>query len=769
MNAGIRSGRTSATVLLGLVLLSHPTHACAGEDRHGLDERTGELVREVADLYRGLKSLQVKAESGHRYAVGPETVTMTQTFEIALRRPAELAIRLIEGGGAVSVVSDGEKLHVLDPVEGRYTENKAPKDLDGLQYTEGGMMLMHGGTLFLTALYSSDPYTTMLDGVTRGEYLGRTDLDGTEAHHMKFHQDRFDWEMWVATGGKPTILRCTMDMSKWFAELAEEDPDLKGMESTYWINFRGWRLDEDLPGSTFAFTPPAGAEKIDSFMDAFDPDADDHDGPHVTLGEPAPDFELDLLDGGTVRLSDHKGKHVVILDFWATWCGPCVRALPVVAGVAKDYADKGVVFYAANLEEEPDTIRRTLERREIECAVALDTDGGVSDDYEVRGIPHMTIIDKEGVIQVVHVGFGADQEQQLRDEIEAVLKGEDLASRAIAAFREGETIGEVEAGRTSGEIVKGLESAWMIPGQWGAVVADPKSETVFALTHRGTCVRFDGRGRALGQSRLRGMHGGTLLRTARLGRDGGVGLLGFSTWGRSLTTYDAEGERLWSYTEGMGINEVAAGDLTGDGRDEIVIGYNGFSGIHVLDADGDLVWKFGEIANVWHVTIGDVTGDGHPEVVTTSASGDVHVFDRKGERLHVIKSPGGYATWVETARFRATDDRDTLLVEGSGLFRSYLVAMNLDGGRLWRCAIGGRTADIHDGRAAPGGAMMALVTSKDVVKVVDLGDGRIIAEAGKQGDLPGIAWLAAGDGERLLIVATDEALNAFRVVPAKGD
>src|SRR5687767_4033725 len=76
----------------------------------------------------------------------------------------------------------------------------------------------------------------------------------------------------------------------------------------------------------------------------FDPNA----AKHALVDKPAPDFTADLLDGKRVTLASHKGKDIVILDFWATWCAPCIVSLPLMTDLANKYADQGVVLYAVN-------------------------------------------------------------------------------------------------------------------------------------------------------------------------------------------------------------------------------------------------------------------------------------------------------------------------------------------------------------------------------------------------------------------------------------
>ena len=92
----------------------------------------------------------------------------------------------------------------------------------------------------------------------------------------------------------------------------------------------------------------------------------------------------------------------------------------------------------------------------------------------------------------------------------------------------------------------------------------------------------------------------------------------------------APGKPLWSYLGGGGVDDVWAADLNGDGLDEVIIGYNGGTGVHVLDHSGKLLWKNTAVANVWHVDAGNFAGDGRPAVVTTSAAGKVHLLQADG-------------------------------------------------------------------------------------------------------------------------------------------
>lgn len=144
------------------------------------------------------------------------------------------------------------------------------------------------------------------------------------------------------------------------------------------------------------------------------------------VGKTAPDFTLELLDGKSFQLSRRKGK-VVVLDFWATWCGPCIQAMPQVDGVVREFKDQGVELVAVNLQEGPDKIKSTLERLKLDPIVALDIDGVVASRYAATAIPQTVIIDRDGNVARLFVGGGSGFADQLRTALQDVVGGKEAA------------------------------------------------------------------------------------------------------------------------------------------------------------------------------------------------------------------------------------------------------------------------------------------------------------------------------------------------------
>ena len=139
------------------------------------------------------------------------------------------------------------------------------------------------------------------------------------------------------------------------------------------------------------------------------------------VGKPAPDFELKLLGGGKFRLSEHKG-HVVVLDFWATWCGPCVNAMPQVDKAVEELKDQQVELVAVNMQEDQKAIKGLLERLDLNPTVALDQDGKTAEKYSVTAIPQTVVIDAEGNIARLFVGTSPTFGEQLSASLKDVLE-----------------------------------------------------------------------------------------------------------------------------------------------------------------------------------------------------------------------------------------------------------------------------------------------------------------------------------------------------------
>lgn len=140
------------------------------------------------------------------------------------------------------------------------------------------------------------------------------------------------------------------------------------------------------------------------------------------VGFLAPDFTLELLDGGEMTLSDFRGQ-VVLVNLWASWCLPCRTEMPAIETVYQEYRDRGFVVLGVNTtnQDSEQDARAFLQEVGVTFPILLDRNGEVSREYQLRGLPTSFFIDRNGVIRAVIVG-GPMSEVVIRTNIETLLE-----------------------------------------------------------------------------------------------------------------------------------------------------------------------------------------------------------------------------------------------------------------------------------------------------------------------------------------------------------
>ena len=123
----------------------------------------------------------------------------------------------------------------------------------------------------------------------------------------------------------------------------------------------------------------------------------------IQVGNVAPDFQLPNLDYEPMSLNELRGKPVV-LNFWATWCPPCVDEMPYLQEIHEEYSDKGLILLAINIGESPTTVENFLQNNNLALPVLLDVGGVVAQQYSILRVPTTFFIDGDGVIQEKRIG-----------------------------------------------------------------------------------------------------------------------------------------------------------------------------------------------------------------------------------------------------------------------------------------------------------------------------------------------------------------------------
>ena len=134
----------------------------------------------------------------------------------------------------------------------------------------------------------------------------------------------------------------------------------------------------------------------------------------------APTFNLPGVNNSQVNLADYRGK-VVLVDFWASWCTPCIRSFPWMDGMVEKYGAQGFEIIAINMDQDAMLAEKFLSRYPNKLTIAFDPQGVVAEQYEIMGLPNSFILNKQGEIVYKHVGFRLSELDKYEAEILSLL------------------------------------------------------------------------------------------------------------------------------------------------------------------------------------------------------------------------------------------------------------------------------------------------------------------------------------------------------------
>jgi hypothetical protein len=223
-----------------------------------LDKKAVELCKKVGNFYKNAKTFHTEGAFVSKIDNNGEKREINVAAVYDIERPNRLSLKTQMDGDSKKgpdIISDGKKLTVYRKALKQYVEEDAPNDVSGL----GSKVLPIGP--FMTGilvpnLLNDDPGDSLLQGVNSCSYVGLDKVDGTSAHHMKFSQDQFDWEMWVAAEGKPFVLRMSQSV---------DGPNGK---TKFTETYKNSTVDAPAVKDAFTFTPPKDAAKVDEFKES---------------------------------------------------------------------------------------------------------------------------------------------------------------------------------------------------------------------------------------------------------------------------------------------------------------------------------------------------------------------------------------------------------------------------------------------------------------------------------------------------------------------
>jgi peroxiredoxin len=246
----------------------------------------------------------------------------------------------------------------------------------------------------------------LADGMKEISKAADVSLGGLSYTALDFRGDQADYRVLVDPKTH-LIQQMTVDLKKSIQATGRSDVE----RALVTLNYTAVKPDGKIAEGQFAWAAPEGSKDVAA--------ADTEEGDAVALvGKEAPDFKLNDLDGTVVIMANQKGS-VVVLDFWATWCGPCRQSLPGLNKIYKEFQAKGMKAWAVDLQEGKEKIQPVKAQLIPDVPVLLDEKSEVAKKYGVSGIPQTVIIGKDGKVKKVLVGSG--NEAKIKQAVEAAL------------------------------------------------------------------------------------------------------------------------------------------------------------------------------------------------------------------------------------------------------------------------------------------------------------------------------------------------------------
>ncbi|MDP8245446.1 MAG: redoxin domain-containing protein [Candidatus Hinthialibacter antarcticus] len=367
-----------------------------------IDEDAQSLLKSVVRSFGAANNGRIHVDSEVTFRMQGMEDNYTKEYVFAWERPNKFAWRTGAETTGPSVISDGSKLFHYIESTSAYVESDAPVSLAELDLFPNDEDHIQGvrnpETIYHDFLLGADPWKELTRGM-KSITFERDDSNAEGVHTIRLEREDFAYTFWVKKGDAPSLVKIKPEWNDFIAQGGIAGSEGLSIENE--IQLSDWQLGSPVDPSVFQFTPGDGIRKAASLDDALTPPP-----------PPAPDFSIQLMDGGEFKLSEYKGKKVVVLDFWATWCPPCRAAMPVMEEIAETYKDD-VVILALNQQEPAETVKSYLSKNGFHPMVALDG-GRVAGLYEVSVMPTFVIIDKEGMMRDYIPGFDPDIEKRIQ-------------------------------------------------------------------------------------------------------------------------------------------------------------------------------------------------------------------------------------------------------------------------------------------------------------------------------------------------------------------
>ncbi|MGD0390871.1 MAG: redoxin domain-containing protein, partial [Tepidisphaeraceae bacterium] len=354
-----------AVIVIGLAALSRSSgQSAATQPAVTIAPQARQILNQLRDAYASLKSLAVSGTVDGRFDIdGVQSANKGQFTGLysstgLFRSEMKDASSTTQPTGDLLLGNTGEKIYLFLPEHNRYQIIDAPRGKVDLSTLGDDVAdLLRNQDLSLALALAGDASGELSQNASSILSVDDVKIDGRPFPAIVLVCPRYDMTL-VVDPQTHLLRRAVADLAK--------NARLQGAQNVKSALLTMDYLNTPAVGAEagrFAWSPPPGAQPLTA----------DASGSALE-GKPAPAFSLPGLDGKDVSAPSLKGS-VYVLDFWATWCGPCVASLPHLDAIYKDFKPRGVKFFAIDVNEDKNTIQKFVNDSKLAIPVLLDSDG----------------------------------------------------------------------------------------------------------------------------------------------------------------------------------------------------------------------------------------------------------------------------------------------------------------------------------------------------------------------------------------------------------
>ena len=767
------------------------------------EQAARDLLARMVEVYQGATSYADQGKIRITGRLNGQNIDVPSDYMVAVQRPGKVRMQVNQG----ILVSDGQQtwaflLSLANQVLHRPVapemsiETIFADHLVAAAMGQGPNQVYSWVPIQLILMMSNDPLEVLLQSVDDLR-MDQPDMIGLNAcYRVRGRHSGGEIVFWIDQGTH-VLRRFEFPIE----QLQRIVADGQVQNLALVAEFADANVNSQINEAAFKFEAPQGVDMVDTFLP-----------PVLTiLGKPAGDFSFVDLEGKPVTAQSLAGK-VVVLDFWASWCEPCRKSLPLIEEVYQQFKDNDKVAFLAvsvdNFEDGPNgpkvedaALTETFAELKVTIPIVRDPAREAGMKFGISNIPTSVLIGSNGEIQDWEAGVTAEIGTRLTEKLNSLLAGESLSQQKLDQYLvqsaerqkqfEGWLAKRVAENFLSGPISfdrpdRTQPTAFKLSRLWGCqelgqpgniVVIpghDDAGQKLLVLDRGASVAELSPDGKVTARYALPASEGQPVsyLRTA-VGADGIRYYVGGAVGSQQIHLLDSSFQAVLSYPKDVvenphqGIGDVQFSDLDADGKLELCVGFQGAEGLRSVTLDGSQAWDNRKLDYLLRLA---VLGPGASEanrLLATHQFGTVAVFEPDGKFDREIRFAGLALYWIVAADLDGDSEPELCALSPNESGDFVALGVDLKGEILWSYAL---PQGIHQypiepvvaGQLFEEGPGQWLISASDGSIHVIAADGQLIDNFSYGMSLTGIAT-AKFDGRPVLLVSTPQFVDAWQV------